>query len=276
MSKARELIEELSSDFAGVDGLTPASIKSAFERRLEFFNIEDVSIAEVTMDFEGDINVTFIDDDDDELSVIFLVDDEDDTIVALVDEDDAAGLDDDEVLVIDLTSMGPPVKRVQGMADFVNLSDLTWLNKSTMMSILKAGEIGVDATDPDDKPAASKKQDAKGNRLAQQMGDLAPVEAMLREHVEFDSFEIDEQGFARVVRGGKVVKLPLVRRKRRRVLTGKQRQGFRKAAMKRKAKKGQIARKRKRSLRIRGSRGIKKRTGNTSRFKVQGGADRRR
>ena len=88
--------------------------------------------------------------------------------------------------------------------------------------------------------------------------------------------EIDEAGFARVVRGGKVVRLPLVRRKRRRILTGKQRQGIRKAALKRKAKAGQIKRKRAKSLRLRRNQNVKKRSGDTNRFKVAGGADRKR
>ena len=280
MSKASEIIEELKTEFSRVGELTASGIKRAFRERMAMFNIDDADVTDVEIDLEGEIRVTFVDEENDMMTVIFFVDDEDDSIIALVDDDDLRGLDDDEVIVIDLTPLNPPIKKMAGYPDYVNLSDLEWVNKSTLMSILRAGDIGVDASDPDGKPIANRNVDAKGNPLntvGMQYGDLAPVESMLEDYgIEFDELELDEQGFARVVRGGKVVKLPLVRRKRRRILTGKQRQALRKAAMARKAKKGQISRKRKRSLQIRKSRGVKRRTGNTARFKVRGGADRKR
>jgi hypothetical protein len=60
-----------------------------------------------------------------------------------------------------------------------------------------------------------------------------------------------EEKFQFVIRGGKKVKKKLVRNKRRKVLTAKQRAGIKKATRSRKAKKGQTARKRKISNKLR-------------------------
>ena len=60
-----------------------------------------------------------------------------------------------------------------------------------------------------------------------------------------------EEKFQFVVRDGKKVKKKLVRQKRRRVLTSKQKAGIRKAVKSRRTKKGQTARKRKMSNKLR-------------------------
>ncbi len=73
--------------------------------------------------------------------------------------------------------------------------------------------------------------------------------------------EIEEKRFAYVVRNGKRVKIAMVRRRRPKRITGKQRAAFRKAARKRKLKARSIARKRKKSLRVRKRMKVKKVTG---------------
>lgn len=65
-----------------------------------------------------------------------------------------------------------------------------------------------------------------------------------------------QERFATVVRGGKRVRLPVVRRKRRKYLSSKRKLGFRKAALKRKTKKTRTARKLKRSLKRRKNMGL--------------------
>ena len=69
---------------------------------------------------------------------------------------------------------------------------------------------------------------------------------------------MDCGGFTIVVRGGKKVKLPIVMKKKRRVLTSKQRAGLKRAALKRKQNKVQINRKRAKSLKLRKRSNIKK------------------
>lgn len=75
--------------------------------------------------------------------------------------------------------------------------------------------------------------------------------------MEEEEKNIDERS-AFVVRDGKKVKVALVRRKRKKRLTSKQKAGIKKGVRKRKSKKGQIARKRKKSLKLRGRLKLKK------------------
>ena len=67
---------------------------------------------------------------------------------------------------------------------------------------------------------------------------------------EFDAEDISEKK-AFVIRGGKKIKVGLARRKKRKILTSKQRQGIRKAVRSRKKVKAKTARKRKKSLKVR-------------------------
>lgn len=71
-----------------------------------------------------------------------------------------------------------------------------------------------------------------------------------------------------VVRGGKKVKVNLVRRKRKRRLTPAQKAGIKRGARKRKQNKNAISRKRKKSLKLRKRSKLKKNT--NKRLKVQG------
>lgn len=77
-----------------------------------------------------------------------------------------------------------------------------------------------------------------------------------------------------VIRGGKKVKKKLVRNKRRKILTPKQRAGIKKAVRSRKSKKGQTARKRKISNKLRKRMKLKKNT--NKRLKVAGTSSRKR
>jgi hypothetical protein len=76
-----------------------------------------------------------------------------------------------------------------------------------------------------------------------------------------------------VVRGGKRVRLPLVRRRRRKRLTSKQKNAIRRGAKKRKMKRGQIARARKKSLKLRKRGNLKRNT--NKRLKVAGTSDKK-
>ncbi len=90
-----------------------------------------------------------------------------------------------------------------------------------------------------------------------------------------EDFDDDfDEAFTYVIRDGKKVKKKLVRQKRRKRLTAKQKQGIRKGVRSRRAKKGQIARKRKKSLKIRGRKNLKRNT--NKRMKVAGTSSRKR
>lgn len=60
-----------------------------------------------------------------------------------------------------------------------------------------------------------------------------------------------DEAMVTVIRGGKKVKLALVRKTKKKRLTSAQKAGIRKGVLKRKAKKGEISRNRKKSLKVR-------------------------
>ena len=254
MSKAKDIIEQLSFS-ADMYPLKRDAIMQAFTSKLAQLDMEEVQVEDVDIGLDGITTVTFSDEEG-ELEVEFFVDEDDDAVYAMIIDDDNLESDDpeDEITLVDLTPLNPSIIMDNVFGSLVNLVELSWLNKSAMVAILIAGDI-----EREENISGPIKQDAFGNVMTQ-----APTE----------SYDTDE-AFTRVVRGGKVQRIALVRKKRRKVLSGKQKAGFRKAALKRRAKKSQIGRKRKKSLALRGRRSIKKRAAN-SRLKVQGGADRKR
>lgn len=232
--------------------LDPVAIEKAFMDRMDSFGIEGISVDRVDVDLEGDIVVQFSDENDDELAALFMVDDEDGVIAILLDEDP----DSDEVEIIDFDSLSPVIRNTK-FGQYVDLTNLQWMNKSTVLSIFQSGQL-------DPKPPKEKikvQQDAFGNDIRT----IIPSESFVQK------LKLKEQGFKTVVRGGKRVRLPVVRRKRKKRLTPRQRVGIRKAAVARKRTQSQSSRKRKRSLAIRKRTGIKRaKAGTAKRFKVRG------
>jgi len=242
-------------------------IVEAFQDRLEKSNFEGVSVNEAFIGDEG-IYVDFADMEGDVLSAFFTYDDEEGAHVIVDDsddesdfnenvkeffnmdmvqpqmipydqedidkefepEDDNVSLDTKEVelLVVDLSSIEPPLIEAMGET-YINLTELSWMTDSVLLAILNADEI----EDMEEEP-------------------------------EFDFGEAQTT----VVRGGKKVRVVLVRRKRRKRLSPKQKAGIRKGVLKRRSQKGAIQRKRKKSLKLRKRLNIRKRT--NKRFKVQG------
>jgi len=96
----------------------------------------------------------------------------------------------------------------------------------------------------------------------------------LTEQVFLDIINTDiDEASQYVVRNGKKVKKKLVRQKRRRILTAKQKAGIRKAVRSRRAKKGQTARKLKKSNKIRKRMNLTK--NKNKRLKVAGTSSRK-
>ena len=237
------------SDMLGID---KDQIKSEFERLFSRYGIPNVGIEEVSSDLEGVITVIFTDGES-ELEVGFLVDEEDNnSVLAMIyDADEDLENEDTDYIMIDLSSLTPPVFQPEGMDEFyVDLMNLNWLMKSALMSILASG------LDDDTIEMARNKTDGYGNVVS---------EPMVAESMNERSIT--------VIRGGKKIKTAVVKKVRNKRLTPKQKAGIRKAVMKRKSKKGEIQRKRKRSLKIRKSSGVT--TPKLSKnYKVQGGSNR--
>lgn len=237
-TKVQQLNDNLDVDTSFTE-IDPMNVALEFEKVLRAKDIDGIQVDGVDVGLDGIINVGFSDEDGDEMEVAFMYDEEEDSFIGLVVDDDA-GQNDFDVFMIDITAMNPSAIEVEGIGKYVNLIDLSWMNKSVLMSIFKAGDIGDEETEAAAK-RLKKRQDAFGNVMTQ---DLGTLESM------------DERAIT-VVRGGKKVRLPVVRKTKRKRLTAKQKAGIRKGAMKRKQKSAQTQRKRKKSLNIRKRSNIK-------------------
>jgi hypothetical protein len=259
MGKFKLLREEISEQ-------KPDDIAKAFQSRIDRYDFDGITVDDVEINMDGSIEITFVDAEGDEMSVLFDYSDEDGVTATILD-----GEDDDEFIVIDLDPLTPPVvdMGINGIK-YPKLDDLTWMNKSAMASLFVAGDLGSDG-DPDldghlSQIDIEKRQMPKGWMYFKAVEGYA--------FTEEDESEIEER-MVTVVRGGKKVRIPVVRKVRRKKLTPKQKQAIKKAVRKRKMKAGQIARKRKKSLALRKRSGLKKNKF-TKYQKAQGTADRKR
>jgi hypothetical protein len=132
---------------------------------------------------------------------MFNADPEEGAAAIILDNDDDE--EDGDVTVIDLEPLAPSMLKTP-FGEYLNLSDLSWMNLATLLAIFQAGDMEVD-----NQMRAYQTLDAHGHVL------LTP--------------DTTDEAFKIVVRGGKKMKLPLVRRKRKKRLTPNQRAGLRKA-----------------------------------------------
>jgi len=242
------------------------AVKSSIENRINFLGIEGVFVDEVEVDIDGDIIVTFVDEDDDEMDVVFAYDPEDGAIAIIQDDDDDA----EDSLIVDLGGLAPSVTKTP-FGTYLNLIDLSWMNKSAFLTLFQAGQLDNDDDDDVEDYEDNSEESEDDERLPDPYGYIDTSES-----VEENEEHIDEARKVYVVRGGKKLKLAIVRKVRRKILTGKQKAGIRKAVMKRKAKKSVTSRKRKRSLRVRSRLKLKKPKNLAKGQKVAGTANRKR
>lgn len=201
-------------------------IRREFEEKFKEFEIEDVSIDDVNILIPNTIIISFIDINNNVLDLAFILDEDEGAQVFLINDDIESNslLDDEdkELLSIDFNSSLPAIKETKS-GRYIDLTNLSWLNKSTLLSFFSLGNIEIEAEQEKQK----RKVDAFGYTV--KMG----------------------EAFKLVIRGGKKVKLPLVRSIKKKRLTAAQRAGIRKAARKRKQHMSQTLRKRAKSLNIR-------------------------
>jgi len=197
-------------------------IRLALNQRIFDLGIEGVFVEEVDIEFDGDVIVEFVDNEQNEMSVLFQYDPVDGA-EAIVIDDEGGDFEDEEngEFEIDMIDIDPLVPTIINLGNGTHSIDLV-NNKWMNRSFFDA------------------------------LFSLA-------DHMESMPSDIDERA-AFVIKGGKKVKVALVRRKRKKRLTSKQKAGFKKGARKRKAKKGQINRKRAKSLKVRKRLKLKKNT----------------
>jgi hypothetical protein len=186
-SRAAALIEDM--DVLSQDSLD--AINKAMSLRLDRLGIADVTVDDVSTDLYGNIYVDFVDLQGNLLSVAFSHDDDDGCSAMIMDGDQETNL------VIDLDSLGAS-RTETAYGTYINLQELEWLNKTTLLTILNAGDFQTAAGTP-----VSTSQDAFGNKLGQK------AESKLLE--------------SSVIRGSKRSKLPILKEKNYSSLSYKQR-----------------------------------------------------
>lgn len=239
MSRAEKLLHRLNEVFDTFSSvlapLQPEEVKKAFERRLEYFGFDNVLVDYVEVYQDGDIVVAFSDLDGEQMLVLFGVDEYENSYAIVLDDDMEDDDENTEVTEIGLDPMLPVLVNTP-FGKYLNLVDLNWLNKSTFTAMFSVGDIDA---------------------------------SMANEDLRIEKDETSE-AYKIVVRGGKKVRLPLVRRVIKKRLTAKQRTGIRKGVMTRKSRSGQIKRKLKRSLQVRKNLGVKS-SGNPKGYRLSTG-----
>lgn len=211
---------------------SPEAVKSGLEKRLAGLGIEGISVDSVEC-AGGDCIVDFVSADGDVLTVVFGYDDEEGEAYAVVYDGEEG--DDGESVVIDLDPLAPGVIKAKDGV-YLDLVAPMWLNKTSLLALLDAGEF-ADMEDRSELATVAQHYDEFGHILPN------PVESL-------------EEAFKVVIRGGQRVKLPVIRRRRKKRLSSKQRAGLRRAALTRKSPASKM--KRRKSLMLRKRMKLKK------------------
>jgi hypothetical protein len=204
---------------------TPEEVEMSFRAKLDSLGFEEVGIGDIVVEFEGDVFITFADKEGDEVEVVFgcesIYDEtEEECYAMVVSEDDAQ-------IVVDLDSLEPGVIETD-FGRFVDVLDLSWLNKSTVGALLSAGNV-----------------------------DFGEGLEVLTTKEELDEFRrVKTSKKKTIIRGGKRMRIAVVKKVGKKRLSPKQKAALRKA--RRKAHTGAAKKKRKRSRKKRRTLGLKK------------------
>lgn len=191
-------MSRLSEFFNKMEPVNSESIKDNFDKLFAKYGFDGVWPEEIYVDMEGNITVDFLDVDDNSMRIIFAHEDEGSYALVATEEDN--------VLVFDLDPMRPVLRKTQ-TATYLDLTDSTWMTKSLLAALLTAGNPDGPSTTP-----VNKKEDEVA-------GYVAPIDGVT-------------EG-SRVVRGGKNIRMPVVREKKRNSLTHGQKENLVKSLMKR-------------------------------------------
>jgi hypothetical protein len=210
--------------------------KISLNQAIENNGLEGVQAINVAVEYGGDAVVTFLDDEGSEMDVLFTYDEDEGAVaIQLDDAQDYFDNEEDDIDMVDLDPLEPKLMDYGDGNIGFDLTDLGWMNADALIAILNIGDFLGD------------KDDSKS--------------------------EVSE-AMTTVIRNGKKVRVPLVRRRRRKRMTSKQKAAIRKGVRTRKKKRAQISRKLKKSLRVRRKLGVKR--SSTRSHKVAGTSDRKR
>lgn len=136
MNKVTKILNKITefiplSNYAEMD---VADIEFAFIDLLDKYGFDNVGV-EAVVDMDEGIFVTFYDDEDDEVTVHFNVDDEYGPVATVVSEDD------DQLFIL-LDPYDPYILEPKEGIEFIDLTDLSWANKTLLVTLLQAGMVG--------------------------------------------------------------------------------------------------------------------------------------
>lgn len=216
--KTIELLEYMSSVDAVVNVPAAERMHKALVKRLAKFKFDGVAVDSVDVDADGDVRVVFSDIYGDKQEVLFGLDGSHITAIIL------GGKDEDDVISIDLSPLVPSIMHNEFGTLSVDLVNPLWMNKSAFDTIFSAGEIvsrmrgEVEVDEPE--------LDAHGNVVLQYGGESFASRCL------YDETLLMEMSIARVVRGGKGLRVPILRCERRSQISGYMRMAIRKSGAK--------------------------------------------
>jgi hypothetical protein len=229
-SRASRLLSEEDNDVTDPSDDDSSTIHKAMEDKIHELGFEGVFVDKVIVDPDGDVIIAFSDDDNDRMEVLFGYDDDEGAFAMLFDDDEDLSAENAEVIIVDLDTLIPPTYENEFGAKALDMKNLSWLNKSALHAVFKAGDIGADneAETTSEREPEEPEEDVYGNPI--------PEESWEHEQVK-DGEEVVQEVFRKVVRGGAVIKLPVLRKKRKKILSPRQKAALRKATMKAKTGK---------------------------------------
>lgn len=225
--KLAEVMTMVETQVDGAEVSTDAElIKAAISTRIDKLGFEGVIVQNVEVSPDGDVVVTFKDEGGNEMEVLFGVDYTGSVYAMVLD---AYG-DDEEIVIVDLDPVSPATFENEFGSMSVDLINLNWLNTTTLDTIMRAGDIvakisggKVASVDPDDVEPTGDEFDAFGNKIIKQ-GDESYA-------LRVNSVKgcVYEKVMSRIVRGGKQLRLPILRAEAKCNLTFKQKESLTKA-----------------------------------------------
>ena len=205
-SEPVDLLEYMSSVDAVVRVPTADRIHTALVKRLAKFGFDGVAVDSVDVDSDGDVKVVFSDIYGDKQEVLFGMDGS--HIMAVI----LNGKEADDIISIDLSPLAPTVVDNEFGTQSVDLINPMWMNKSAFDTIFSAGEIvarmrgEVESDEPE--------LDAHGNVVTQYGHENYAAKTI------YDETLIVEMDIQRVVRGGKGLRMPILRCEHRSKISG--------------------------------------------------------
>lgn len=211
--KLRESFLGLDEYMSSVDTVVndPAKdrMHKALVKKLAKFQFDGVAVDSVDVDADGDVRVVFSDVYGEKMEVLFGLDGS--TVIALILGSNGKK-DGDDVISIDLSPLTPTIMTNEFGTYSVDLINLMWMNKSAFDTIFSAGEIVAKMRGDDDEDDTE--VDAFGNVIIKYGNESLTVNCI------YDETLMVEMSIQRVVRGGKGIRIPILRCEHRSKISG--------------------------------------------------------